>query len=167
MTRETSTHELSASNVQPIKAANETLGRSRQLASRSVKAVTSSYRFMWHAWLGTAVTSQETATKFVVDMAKRGEDAEEKARARLNETYKEAKSASERMKHDAAARVDKLEARVGKTMGRSLRFMGVPSRTDMDRLTLLMADMSESIEELTALKDQQPNKTTRRPSTPS
>lgn len=147
-------NEPSAGNVQPIGSVGNTVKYSRNIAAKSLSAVASSYRFMWRAWLGTAVTSQEAATTFARNMAKKGEETEEKAKDKLSETVGEVRSSSRKLRDNALSRIDALEDRVGRGMSRSLHFIGVPTRGDVDKLALLMADMSESIEELTALNEQ-------------
>lgn len=142
------------SNVQAISSMTGTVEYSKNIAAKSLSTVGNSYKFMWHAWLGTAVTSQQTATSFAQDMAKKGEQTEKQARAQLDRRLKEAKSASARLREKARARIDTLESKVGSNMSRSLHFMGVPTRSDVDKLALLMADMSESIDELTTMKQQ-------------
>lgn len=160
-------NEPTASNVQPIGSVENTVRYSKNIAAKSLSTVANSYRFMWRAWLGTAVTSQEAATSFAKNMAKKGEETEEKAKGKLNETVGEVRSSSRKLRDNALARIDALEERVGRGMSRSLHFMGVPTRGDVDRLALLMADMSESIEELTALKEQRAQEQQSKPKRPS
>ncbi len=170
MATETSTStgkENPISNVQPISSMTGTVEYSKNMAAKSLSTVANSYKFMWHAWLGTAVTSQEVATSFAQDMAKKGEQTEKQARANLDSKFQEAKSASASLRDRARARIDTLESKVGANMGRSLHFMGVPTRSDVDRLALLMADMSESIDELTAMKQQSKTTAPKRPSSSS
>lgn len=168
-TTTSTTTDVPTSNVQPISSVTGTMEYSKNVAAKSLSTVANSYKFAWHTWLGTAVTTQETATRFAQNMAKKGEESEKHARERLNERLQEAKSRSMKLRDRARARMDVLEERVGRSMGRSLHFMGVPTRGDVDKLALLMADMSESIDELTALKQQQQqqSKTAKRPSTSS
>ncbi|MEX1032617.1 MAG: phasin family protein [Cellvibrionaceae bacterium] len=167
----TETRETHSSNVQPIPSMTGTVEYSKNMAAKSLNTMANSSKFVWHAWLGTAVTGQETATSFAQDMAKKGEQVEERARKRINERINEAKSKSVQLRDKAKARIDVLEDRVGSSMSRSLHFMGVPTRSDVDRLALLMADMSESLDELTAMKEQrqkeQQQSKAKRPSTSS
>lgn len=153
-TSTTSTKEPLVSNVQPISSVTGTVEYSKNMAAKSLSTVANSYKFVWHAWLGTAVTSQETATKFAQTMAKRGEETEKQAMARVSQRLDEARSASMKLRDSARNRIDVIEEKVGSNMGRSLHFMGVPTRGDVDKLALLMADMSESLDELTAMKEQ-------------
>lgn len=161
MATETSSSESTPSNVQPISSVRGTVNYSRTMATKSFNTVANTYKFAWRAWLGTAVTGQQTATSFARDMAKKGEETETLARKKINDGYAEAKSASVRLREQAKTRIDVLEDKVGKGMGRSLHFMGVPTREDVDRLALLMAEMSESIDELTSMKEQQQSKAKR------
>lgn len=161
--------EAPASKVQPISSVGNTMKYSKNMAAKSLSTLASSYKFVWHAWLGTAVSSQKAATSFAKGMAKKGEETEDRARKQLKERARDVRSASRRMRDEALSRIDALEGRIGRGMSRSLHFVGVPTRGDVDRLALLMADMSESIEELAALEQQRQEQHTRakRPSASS
>jgi poly(hydroxyalkanoate) granule-associated protein len=154
MATETTTKETLSSNVQPISSMTGTMEYSKNVAAKSLATMANSSRFMWRAWLGTAVAGQESATHFAQNMAKKGEETEQQAREKLHEKVSEARFATMKLRDKARARMDILEERVGKRMCRSLHFMGVPTRGDVDKLALLMADMSESIDELTAMRQQ-------------
>lgn len=138
-----------------------TVEGSKRLSVKSLSMVANFHKLAWHAWLGAAVTVQQTATSVTQSMAVKGEKIEGTARNKISERFSEAESNSLKLRDKARARVDLLEQKVGKAI------LGVPTQRDVDKLALLMADMSESINELANLKRQQQQSKAKRPSSSS
>ncbi len=136
---------------------------SKLLAAKSLSKITISSKFAWHAWLGTAALAEKSvvslsksmATKgtvFAKAMASKGSEIEAKAKTEMADKVAKAKSSSEKTKTKISvlskAKIENVEKMISKGLDKSLHAVGVPTRGDMDKLALLMSDMSKTIEEL-------------------
>lgn len=147
-------------------AAGETAGMAKRLATgveqskamayKSLNRFKNSSRFVWHTYLGTAATMEETAVDFAKTMAKKGGSVEANAKERINSRLAKAKAAKEKfgtkLNEMSSARVARVEKAVSAGLNKSLHAVGVPTKGDMDELALLMNDMSKSIEALAPVK---------------
>ncbi|NIB39647.1 phasin family protein [Pseudomaricurvus alkylphenolicus] len=115
-----------------------------------VGQVGNAYKFAWHTCLGAAVTAEEKITEFAREMAEKGAKVEFNPPRRILERREKLTSASEDIKHKAQERIEDVEHMIDEGVNRSLHFMGVPSRKDMDEMTSLMKDMADSITELSS-----------------
>ena len=146
------------------------------------------YKYAWFTCLGTALTMEEKFTDFskdvegkLVDFGKKMADKGSKAKmaspsamlvkkldapkaklvAKLDAPKAKLESAKAEIKTKAQTKITDVEEVFDKSVNKSLHFIGVPSRKDMDQMTMLMKDMAESIAELsTQLADQKTTKTT-------
>jgi len=139
---------------------------SKVMAAKSLSKITNSSKFAWHAWLGTAAFAEKSvvdfsksmATKgtvFAKTMATKGLEIEAKAKAEMTEKMAKAKSSTGKTKDKitvlSKAKIENVEKMISKGLNKSLHVVGVPTRGDVDKLALLMSDMSKTIEELAAV----------------
>ena len=146
---------------------------SKLKAAKSLSTLAISSKFAWHTALGTAAMaekgvvsfSKSLATKgsalatkgtvFAKTMAIKGSEIEAKAKAEMTEKYSKAKTSTGKTKEKitiiSKAKIDDVEKLISKGLNKSLHVVGVPTRSDMDKLALLMGDMSKTIEELAAV----------------
>lgn len=146
MTTQSSSTESAVDNVKHI--AGEAAEKQKAIAAKAMVTLSESTKFVWRAWLGTAVTIEQRITKAAVDMAKRGQEFESKAKVEAVKRKDQAKESTAKMKQKAEARIDDVEQIIDRGVSRSLNFLGVPTRQDMNRLTLMVQDVAESINEL-------------------
>ncbi len=144
-----------AASVSPLIA--KSLEKSKLLAAKSLFTAKKSSAFMWHAWLGSAATAEENVVSLAKAMAVKGMEVESKAKAEMSEKVGKVKSTSTKTKAKLTGiskeKMDTVEKYINKGLNKSLHAVGVPTRGDMDKLALLMTDMSKSIEELTAISE--------------
>jgi hypothetical protein len=148
---------------------------SKLKAAKSLTTLSKSSKFVWHAWLGSAATAEKSVvdfaksmtmkgTVFTKTMATKGIEIEAKAKAELTEKLSKAKSKSmltrEKISGISKAKIDDVEKMISKGLNKSLHVVGVPTRGDVDKLALLMSDMSSTIEELAAISGQKSKRST-------
>jgi len=129
--------------------------------SRIVKVISgvgSAYKFAWYACLGAALTVEESVTDFSKKMAVKGAGVDLKP-ALITKRFEAPKAkidhARAEFKSKAQEKIVGVEHALDEGVNRSLHFIGVPSRKDMNQMTSLMQDMAESITELsTQLQNQ-------------
>lgn len=124
--------------------------------SRIVKAITgvgSAYKFAWYGCLGAAVTAEERLVDFSKRMAVKGASVDLKP-SLISRTFDTPKAkithASSELKYRAQEKITDVEQALDEGVNRSLHFIGVPSRKDMDQMTCLMKDMADSITEISS-----------------
>lgn len=130
--------------------------------SRVLKVITGvgeAYKFAWYTCLGTAVTVEEKVAVFGKKMADKGSQIDLKSQFGISSKLEAPKAklttAREELKTKAHETIVDVEQALDKGVNRSLHFIGVPSRKDMDQMTSLMKDMADSITELSSqLQDQ-------------
>jgi len=125
---------------------------------RVISGVGSVYKFAWNTCLGTAVTVEEKVVDFGKKMAVKGASVEIKSSIisrRLDVPKAKISHASAELKYKAQEKIINVEHALDKGVNRSLHFMGVPSRKDMDQMTSLMKDMADSITELSSQLQEQ------------
>ncbi|MAZ89016.1 MAG: hypothetical protein CL693_15420 [Cellvibrionaceae bacterium] len=133
---------------------DETLSAMDKKSSRIVKVISgvgSAYKFAWYTCLGTALTVEETVTDFSKKMAVKGAGVDLKPTL-LTKRFEAPKAkidhARAEFKSKAQEKIVGVEHALDEGVNRSLHFIGVPSRKDMNQMTSLMQDMAESITEL-------------------
>ncbi|MYM63628.1 phasin family protein [Pseudomaricurvus sp. HS19] len=163
--------------------------KAKMLSKKVTGAITKvggAYKYAWFTCLGTAMTMEEKLTGLgkdvegkLVDFSKKMADKGAKAKmaspsamlvkkldapkAKLESKLESAKA---EIKTKAQTKITDVEEVFDKGVNKSLHFIGVPSRKDMDQMTMLMKDMAESIAELsTQLADQKPAKSTAKKTT--
>lgn len=168
MTTATSTPETKdieetvAASASPFIATS--IQKSKLYAAKSLFTVKKSTKFAWHAWLGTAATAEENVVSLAKTMAAKGSamaakgsEIETKAVTGVNEQVDKVKSKSTETKAKltglSKGKIDSVEKYISKGLNKSLHAVGVPTRGDMDKLALLMNEMSKSIEELTVVSE--------------
>ncbi len=128
--------------------------------SKVISGVGGAYKFAWYTWLGTAVTAEEKLKSLGKGVASSSKKMAAKGRGVKITAPKTAimkqldapKAKLTTMKADlttkAQGRISHVEDALDKGVNKSLHFVGVPSRKDMDQMTSLMKDMADSITEL-------------------
>ncbi len=159
--------------------------KAKKLSKKVTGAITKVggvYKYAWFTCLGTAMTMEEKLTGFskdmegkLVDFGKKMADKGAKTKIaspsamlvkKLDAPKAKLESAKAEIKTKAQTKITDVEEVFDKGVNKSLHFIGVPSRKDMDQMTMLMKDMAESIAELsTQLADQKPAKTTAKKTT--
>ncbi|GAB3112863.1 phasin family protein [Aestuariicella hydrocarbonica] len=128
------------------------LSAGKSSAGKVLSGVGSFYKYAWYTALGSALTLEENVAEFSKKMAAKGEKVELKAKTKITQKFDFPKakltSASEDIKSKAHEKMEDVEQIIDKGVNRSLHFIGVPSRKDMDQMTMLMKDMADSITEL-------------------
>jgi len=160
MATETIAEEVTASAA-PLLAKG--VGEAKKMFSKSLYRFTKSSQFMWHAYLGTAATAEETAVSFAKSMAEKGSSVESKAMktidSRISKLKAKSMEAKARLSKLSSAKVEKVEKTIGMGLNKTLLTVGVPTKGDMDELALLMSDMSKSIESLVPLAEAKAKRT--------
>ncbi|MGH1374200.1 MAG: phasin family protein [Cellvibrionaceae bacterium] len=141
----------------------ENLDSMPKKSSRIVKVISgvgSAYKFAWYTCLGTALTVEETVTDFSKKMAVKGAGVDLKP-SLITKRFEAPKAkidhARAEFKSKAQEKIVGVEHALDEGVNRSLHFIGVPSRKDMNQMTSLMQDMAESITELSSqLQNQKP-----------
>lgn len=146
---------------------------SKLKAAKSLSALTNSSKFAWHAWLGTAAMAEKSVVSFsksmaskgsafAKTMASKGSEIEAKAKAEMTDKMAKAKTTTEKTKTKitvlSKAKVESIEKIISGGLNKSLHAVGVPTRGDLDKLALLMSDMSKTIEELAAVSSSKSKK---------
>ncbi len=123
-------------------------------AGKVISGVGMFYKYAWYTCLGTAMTVEENVVEFGKKMADKGESVEASAIKKITSKFDTRKtkliSVTDDFKSKAQEKVDDVEEILDKGVNKSLHFIGVPSRKDMDQMTSLMKDMAESITELSS-----------------
>ncbi len=118
-----------------------------------VHGVGSAYKFAWYTCLGTALTLEETVTGFSKKMAAKG-SGHDFSPAMLTRRFEAPKAKIDHARAEFRSKAQKkivgVEHALDEGVNRSLHFIGVPSRKDMNQMTSLMQDMAESITELSS-----------------
>ena len=156
-TEETMTEESASEATFASPLIAKSLEKSKLFAAKSLFTAKKSSKFMWHAWLGSAATAEENVVSLAKAMAVKGLEVESKAKAEMAEKVGKVKTTSIKTKAKLTGlskdKMETVEKFINKGLNKSLHAVGVPTRGDMDKLALLMTDMSKSIEELTAISD--------------
>ena len=121
--------------------------------AKVISGVGSAYKFAWYTCLGTALTMEEKVVDFGKKMAAKGAETDLKANLisnRLEAPKAKLNSAKAELKMKAQEKIAGVEHALDEGVNRSLHFVGVPSRKDMDQMTSLMKDMADSITELSS-----------------
>mgnify|MGYP003683631627 CR=1 FL=1 len=146
----------SSVNSESTKSAESGSAPEIKRRSRVVKAISgvgSAYKFAWYSCLGTAVTVEERLVDFSKKMAVKGASVDIKPSI-ISRTFDAPKAkithASSELKYKAQEKITDVEQALDEGVNRSLHFIGVPSRKDMDQMTCLMKDMADSITELSS-----------------
>ncbi|MBU3068429.1 phasin family protein [Aestuariicella sp. G3-2] len=123
-------------------------------AGKVISRVGNFYKYAWYTALGSALTLEENVSEFGKKMAAKGEKVELKAKTKITKKFDVRKtkitSAGEDIKSKAQEKIEDVEQIIDKGVNKSLHFIGVPSRKDMDQMTMLMKDMADSITELSS-----------------
>ncbi|WP_439134384.1 phasin family protein [Pseudomaricurvus sp.] len=134
-------------------------------AGKVISRVGNFYKYAWYTALGSALTLEESVSGFGKKMAEKGEKVELKAKTKITKKFDVRKtkitSASEDIKSKAQGKMDDVEHIIDKGVNKSLHFIGVPSRKDMDQMTMLMKDMADSITELSTQLQEKKTTTSR------
>ncbi len=134
--------------------AKSTFYKGKQKAGKVISGVGKVYKYAWYTCLGSALTVEENLLSVGKKMAAKGEKVSSKNRKKIISTLDLRKNkvihAREDIKVRAHEKMEGVENIIDKGVNRSLHFIGVPSRNDMDQMTSLMKDMADSITELTS-----------------
>jgi poly(hydroxyalkanoate) granule-associated protein len=103
--------------------------------------VFSSTRKLWLAGLGTLSTVEAESSEIFDQLVKRGRLVEEKSRKRLSKT-----------KADLESGTDELAEKLDRQVSGVLQKMGVPSRAQVQDLTLRVEQLTEQVDRLTPAK---------------
>ncbi len=148
---ETTMNEAEASTPKFAK----TLFASKMLMGKSLAAIKSSSAFAWHAYLGAAMSAEESAVGFVKSMANKGAEVDSKARAGLSKKLESVTAKTKSKKAEfitlSKDKVVSLEKFIGAKFKRSLTVAGVPTASDIEQLNDVMTEMSKAIEELSSI----------------
>lgn len=140
------------------------LSAGKNNAGKVISRVGNFYKYAWYTALGSALTLEENVSEFSKKMASKGEKVELKAKSKITKKFDVRKtkltSASEDIKSKAQGKMDDVEQIFDKGVNKSLHFIGVPSRKDMDQMTMLMKDMADSINELSSQLQEKKSTTT-------
>jgi polyhydroxyalkanoate synthesis regulator phasin len=101
------------------------------------EGVFESTRRLWLAGLGTLSVVEEESSEIFDQLIKKGRQVEEKGRKRLSKTKADFESGTEEL-------TDRLDRRVEGV----LKKMGVPSRTQVQDLTLRVEQLMEQVDRL-------------------
>ncbi|TNF78269.1 MAG: poly(hydroxyalkanoate) granule-associated protein [Acidobacteria bacterium] len=105
---------------------------------------------IWLAGLGAVATAEEEGSKLFNSLVKKGEKYETKGRKEFDKVLRRVDDA----KGKAGSTWDKVEDSIDKKVGEALKRMGVPTRSEINKLT-------KRVEELTLKVDQLKPKTTK------
>ena len=100
-----------------------------------------STRKLWLAGLGTLSVVEEEGSEFFDELVKKGRKIEEKGRKRLGQTRAELESGTDEL-------ADKLDRQVSGVLHK----MGVPSRAQVQDLTVRVDQLTEQVEQLAPAK---------------
>lgn len=109
-----------------------------------------STRRLWLAGLGTLSTVEEEGTEIFDQLVKKGRVLEEKSRKRLSKTKAELESGT-----------DELTEKLDRQVSGVLQKMGVPSRAQVQDLTVRVEQLMEQVDRLTPKKPVKKTTTTR------
>lgn len=144
--------------------------QSKMFATKSLFTLSKSSKFVWHTALGSAATAEENLVSFSKAMATKGAEVESKAKSQLSSKFGSVKDKAEKRKESLSAlskdKIASVEKILNKGVNKSLHAVGVPTKTDMDKLAGLMGEMSKSIEELTAVSGTKSKRTASKAATP-
>lgn len=121
--------------------------------AKVISGVGSAYKFAWYTCIGTALMVEEKVVDFSKKMAAKGAETDLKTTlisSRLDAPKAKLNKAKAELKLKAQEKVADVEHALDEGVNRSLHFVGVPSRKDMDQMTSLMKDMADSITELSS-----------------
>lgn len=128
------------------------LSTGKESAVKVISTVGTFYKTAWYTALGSAVTLEENISDFRKKMTAKGQRVDLKEKSvlvrRLNHRKMKLVSVGEDIKSKAQDKIEDVEEILDRGVNRSLHFIGVPSRKDLDQMTLLMKDMADSISEL-------------------
>ncbi len=142
------------SNVQQFAAAANAKNKSK-IAGAAIK-VGMVYRFAWRTCLGAAISAEQAAVGWAKNMAEKGAEFETKAKSGAQE-----KLQNSPIRNKAQEKIADLETMIDKGVNRSLNFIGVPTKKDINTLTHLIQDMADAINELAEETLKSPSKAKR------
>jgi len=139
----------------------------RKAAPRNGARMKDSANKIWLAGLGAFALAEEEGSKLFKSLVKKGAAFEEvgreqldKARDRVGELAGSARerldSATEDVRERAGEAWGKVEHRWDKGVGTTLQRLGVPTRSEIARLTHRIEDLTELVEKQTAARQHQP-----------
>jgi poly(hydroxyalkanoate) granule-associated protein len=104
-----------------------------------------STRRLWLAGLGTLSVVEEESTGIFDQLIEKGRLVEQKGRKQMNKTKAEIESGTEELAEDLSDRLDRQVAGV-------LQKLGIPSRAQVQDLTLRVEQLSEQVDRLAPAK---------------
>ena len=148
-----SNSEAPPDNVQQISdaavnAASAAGREARSLIGDALLTLQKGARFSWHTWLGAAIKAEELAVNTGKSFAQRGADFEKQAKKKINRQFDKANKSTEGLRKRARKRMADIESMVERGTDRSLHFLRVPTRGDVDQLTSLIQELADSVNEL-------------------
>ncbi len=102
-----------------------------------------STRRLWLAGLGTLSVVEEEGTGIFDQLIEKGRLVEQKSRKQVNKTKAEIESGSEELAEELSDKLDRQVAGV-------LQKLGIPSRAQVQDLTLRVEQLSEQVDRLTS-----------------
>lgn len=113
-------------------------------------------RDVWLAGLGALATVEEEGSKLYNRLVERGKDFEEDRREELEETAEEVREKSDEALAQLEEAGEETQSRLLDTVNAALERFGVPTRSEVDRLSEKVETLSKQVDELsTALSEQE------------
>ncbi len=113
-------------------------------------------RDVWLAGLGALATVEQEGSKLYNRLVERGKDFEEERREELEETAEEVREKSDEALAQLEEAGEETQSRLLDTVNAALERFGVPTRSEVDRLSEKVETLSKQVDELsTALSKQE------------
>lgn len=117
-------------------------------------------RDVWLAGLGALATVEEKGTEMFNDLVTRGEDFEESRRERLEQAREEAEEQGEEALKRLEEAGEETTTFVTDTVNQAMERFGVPTRTEVDRLSDQVNKLSKQVDRLAEALDEDTNEDT-------
>ncbi|MFP4228459.1 MAG: phasin family protein [Salinivenus sp.] len=106
-------------------------------------------RDVWLAGLGALATVEEEGTKLFQRLVDRGKDFEEDRRAELKEASEKAREQRDEALEQIEEASEETQTLLTDTVNRAMERFGVPTRTEVDRLSKKVETLSMQVDHLT------------------
>lgn len=107
------------------------------------------YGKVWHALLGTLLTVEEKGVVIFDELVQKGEEFESRTRdtisEKVNEKVASAKSSADDAKEKAVDRWHDLESGLDSNINKALHKLKIPTSNDIDQITQLIGEVSQSV----------------------
>ncbi len=99
----------------------------------------------WHAGLGAAIKLEKGGRQLLESLVEEGVEAERVAKDGVEKQVAQVRESATEAKQRAAGQLHRLEERFDHRLHNALHHIGVPTREDVDELTQLVGEVSESV----------------------